>query len=265
MPTRFDLSAWIKTCANVKEAPIMRRLRPVTMFITIASLVVGVVTTTVVFNKRALSTGGIGSAEGAQVASPAVPAPQAFVPDGLPIVFSNLNAVTENRGDNKQAFVSALRFQAATTGSDRLTSLNLMVFEFDSDSKLRQVDGWIRPVDLSSGKTAEITLPIERRMPAGNRLLLAVERAGGANRRWETNLNDLVRGSAPVVAGRQPAAVYARNEAPAPDDTGAAVCSNAFRRAMALADSGVKSGLTSFTCNQHKRSFSFSFNGKSFQ
>lgn len=265
MPTRFYPSAWIKTGANVKEVPIMRRLRPATMFITIASLVVGVVTTTVVFNKRALSTGGAGSAEGAQVTSPAVPTPQAFVPGGLPIVFSDLNAVTENRGDNKQAFVSALRFQAATPGSDQLTSLNLMVFEFDSDSKLQQVDGWIRTVDLSSGKPAEITLPLGRRLPNGNLLLLAVERAGGANRRWETNFNDLVRGSAPVVAGRQPAAVFARNESPAPDDTGATVCSNAFRRAMALANSGVKSGLTSFTCNQHKRSFSFSFNGKNLQ
>jgi hypothetical protein len=45
--------------------------------------------------------------------------------------------------------------------------------------------------------------------------------------------------------------------------SGAAACGKAFRRAMALANSGEKSGLTSFTCNQHKRSFSFSFNGKS--
>lgn len=265
MPTRFDISAWIRTCANVKEARIMRRLRPVTLFITIASLVVSVMTATVVFNKRALSTGGIGSAEGAQVTSPAVPAPQAFVPDGLPIVFSNLNAVGENRGDNKQAFVSALQFRVATPSSDRLTSLNLMVFELDSDSKLQQVDGWIRPIDLSSGKTAEITLPLERRLPAGNRLLLAVERASSADRQWKTNFTDLARGSASVVAGGQLAAVSARNEAPAADDTGATVCSNAFRRAVALANGGEKSGFTSFTCNQHKRSFRFSFNGKSLQ
>lgn len=243
----------------------MKRLRPVTLFlfITIAFLTVGAMTAIVAFNKRALSNGRAGSGEGSQGASPVVIAPQAFVPDGLPVAFSNLNAVTENSGDNKQAFVSALQFQVATPGSDQLTSLNLMVFEFDSDGKLQQVDGWIRPVSLSSGKAAEITLPLERRLPAGNRLLLTVERAGGAAKRWETNFTDLARGSASAIGGGQSAASLARNEAPAPDDTGAAVCSNAFRRAMALANSGEKSGLTSFTCNQHKRSFSFSFNGKS--
>ena len=241
----------------------MKRLRLATLFIAIAFLSVGAMMAAVAFNKRALSAGGAASAEGAQGASPIVLAPQAFVPDGLPIVLSNLNAVTENRGDNKQAFVSALQFQVVTPVSDRLTSLNLMVFEFDSDSKLQQVDGWIRPVDLSSSKATEITLPLERRLTAGNRLLLAVERAGGAVRRWETNFADLARGSASVIVGGQSPAGLARNEAPAPDDTGAAVCSNAFRRAMALANSGEKSGLTSFTCNQHKRSFSFSFNGKS--
>jgi hypothetical protein len=138
----------------------MKRLRPVTLFIIIAFLSVGTMTTIVAFNKRALSTGRAGSAEGLLGASPLVLAPQAFVPDGLPIVFSNLSAVTENRGDNKQAFVSALQFQVVTSGGDQVTSLNLMVFEFDSDSKLQQVDGWIRTVDLSSGKSAEIMLPL---------------------------------------------------------------------------------------------------------
>jgi hypothetical protein len=243
----------------------MRRLRAVTLVIAIAFLSVGAMTAIVAFNKCALSTGRAGSAEGAQGAPPVVLAPQAFVPDGLPIVFSNLSAVTENRGDNKHAFVSALQFQVATSGSDQLTSLNLMVFEFDSDSKLQQVDGWIKTVDLSSGKAAEITLPLERSLPAGNRLLLALERAGSAARRWETNFTDLARGSASAIVSGQSPAGLARNEVPAPDDTGAAVCSNAFRRATALANSGEKSGLTSFTCNQHKRSFSFSFNGKSLQ
>jgi hypothetical protein len=125
--------------AQSKESrsQVMKRLRPVILFITIASLVVGAAAAIVAFNKRDLSTGGVSPGEGARVASPAVPAPQAFVPDGLPIVFSNLSAVTENRGDNKQAFVSAVQFQVATSGGDQVTSLNLMVFEFDSEGKLR--------------------------------------------------------------------------------------------------------------------------------
>jgi hypothetical protein len=241
----------------------MRRVQPVTLFITIAFLSAGAMMAVVAFNKRALSSGGVGSTEGAQGASPAVLALQSFVPDGLPIILSDVNAFIENRGDNKQAFVSFLRFRAVALGGDQLTSLNLMAFEFDSAGKLRQVDGWIKPIDLSSGKAAEITLPLERRLPPGNRLLLAVERAGGATGRWETNFIDLAHGSASVIAGGRSPTGLARHESPAPDDTGAAICSNAFRRAMALANSGEKSDLTSFTCNQHKRSFSFSFNGKS--
>jgi hypothetical protein len=239
----------------------MKRLRQVTFLIIFASSVSGAAIIAAVLNKRALPTNWPGFAQ----TLPAVPVPLSFVPDGLPIIFSDLNAVTRSHGNDRQAFVSDLQFRVVTPGSERLTSLNLMVFEFDSDRKLQQVNGWVRAVDLPSGRATEITLPLERRLPNGNRLLLAVERASGAARRWETNFNDLARGSASVVAGGQGAAVSARNEAPAPDDTGAAVCSNAFRRAMALANSGARSGLTSFNCNQHKRSFSFSFTGKSFQ
>src|SRR5262245_35482717 len=193
---------------------VMKRLRPVTLIITIAFLSVGAMTAIVAFNKRALSTGRSGSAEGARGASPVVFAPQAFVPDGLPIVFSNLSAVTENRGDNKQAFVSALQFQVATSGGDQVTSLNLMVFEFDSEGKLRQVNGWVRPVDLSSGKSAEMELPLGRCLPNGNRLLLVVERANGVTSCWETDFADLARGVAASVVGQTSFNTAARQEQP---------------------------------------------------
>jgi len=240
----------------------MKRLRSVTLFITIASLAVTVVTATVAFNKRALSTGRVGSAKESQGASPVVLAPQAFVPDGLPIVFSDLNAVTENRGDNKQAFVSVLQFQVVTPGSDQLTSLNLMVFEFDSEGKLWRVDGWVRPIDLSPGKTAEITLPLERRLPNGNRLMLGVERANGPARQWETDFADLARSVAAATGSHPLVNTAAKQGQPAEDDSGASLCANGYRRALALAQAGDGSGVTSYTCNQHERSYQFSFNGK---
>ena len=240
----------------------MKRLRPVTLFITIASLVVGAVVAITAFNKRDLSTSGVSSAEGVRVASPAVPAPQTFVPDGLPVVLSDLNTITETRGKNKQAFVSALRFRAVTPGSDRLTSLNLMVFEFDSEGKLRQVNGWVRPVDLSSDKSAEIELPLGRRLPNGNRLLLVVERANGVTNCWETDFADLARGAAASVVGQTSFNAAARQEQPVQDDSGASLCINGYRRADALAQLGDGSGITSYTCDQHEGSYQFTFNGK---
>jgi hypothetical protein len=240
----------------------MKQLRPVTLFITIASLIVGAVMAAVVFNKRALSFGRTDSAKEANVVSPAVLAPQAFVPDGLPVVLSDINAITLSQDNDKQAFVSALQFQLVASGRDQLTSLNLMVFEFDSEGKLRRVNAWVRPVDLSSGKTEEITLPIERRLPNGNRLLLGVERANGPSSRWETDFADLAKGMAAAAGHQRLVNIAARQEQPAQDDSGALLCSEGFRRALALAQAGDKTGITSYTCNQHDRSYQFTFNGK---
>jgi hypothetical protein len=240
----------------------MSRLRPVALFITIASLVVSVVTATTIFKKRALSTGGVGSAEEWRVGSPAVLAPQSFVPDGLPVLLSDINTVTENHGDNKHAYVSSLQFRAVTPGGEEITSVSLTVFEFDSGGKLRRVDGWIKPVDLSSGKTADITLPLERRLQNGNRLLLGVECANGPSGRWETDSADLAMSVAAATRGLPLVNTIVKEEQPAQDDSGASLCANGYRHALALARAGDGSGVTSYTCNQHERSYQFTFNGK---
>jgi hypothetical protein len=184
------------------------------------------------------------------------------VPDGLPVALSDINAVTENRGDNKHAFVSALQFRAVAPSGDQLTSLSLMVFEFDSQGKLRQVNGWVRPVDLSSGKSADMELPLGRRLPNGNRLLLVVERANGVTNCWETDFADLARGVAASVVGQPSFNTAARQEQPVQDDSGASLCINGYRRADALAQLGDGSGITSYTCDQHEGSYQFTFNGK---
>jgi hypothetical protein len=117
-------------------------------------------------------------------------------------------------------------------------------------------------VDLPSGKSAEMELPLGRRLPNGNRLLLVVERANGVTNCWETDFADLARGVAASVVGQASFNTAARQKQPVQDDSGASLCINGYRRAQALAQVGVGSGVTSYICDQHEGSYQFTFNGK---
>lgn len=183
-----------------------------------------------------------------------------YAPPGAPVVFSNLTVDNDRTGSRQ--VISSLKVRVATPGNDRLTSLNLMLFEFDSGGALRRVDGWVRDVDITAGRNMEITLPVERRARDGHRLALALERANGADRRWETDFADLARGVAAAVGSHPPIDPTVRQEQPDVDDTGASLCGNGYRRALALAEAGDGSGITSYTCNQSERSYQFTFNGK---
>lgn len=191
-----------------------------------------------------------------------VPLAVALVPVGLPVALTNTTAMVESDGSSKSQPVSSINLQAVALGADKLTSLNLMVLEFDERGLLRRVDGFVKRLDLVAGKSEAVSLRLDRRVRIGYRLALAVERADSAARRWEADFNDLARGVALAVAGNPTASVTARNDAPAAPDTGASLCGNGMRRATAMAQAGDKSGLASFTCSQTEGSFTFSFNGK---
>ncbi len=186
----------------------------------------------------------------------------AFVPAGLPIVFSNLTVESEKVDDTKTEGFASLKLRAATPGSDDLTSLNLMVFEFDAANKLRRVDGFVRNIDLSAGKTSELRLELGRRIRSDRRLVLSPDHINGRSKRWKTDFSDLARGVAASIANRPLPPTRVDQEQPVPDDAGASLCGNGYRRAVLLAKGGDRSGMTSYTCNQQERSFQFSFNGK---
>ncbi len=220
-----------------------------------------VVITPAAFIARAwLYKTGLASQQEAQAQSPAQIGALTYVPPGAPVVFSNLTISGDQTGARQ--FLSSLKLRVATPGNDRLTSLNLMLFEFDAEGKLRRVDGWVRDVDLAAGKFTELTLPVERRARGGHRLALALERANGPGRRWETDFADLAKGVAAAASGNPPVNPAVRQEQPAEEDTGAALCGSGYRRALALAQAGDGSGITSYTCDQHERSYQFTFNGK---
>lgn len=212
-------------------------------------------------NSRALFSRAANMQDRQPVAVP-VPLPVVLVPAGLPVALSNSTATTESGGDNKPQLVSSINFRAASLNAEQLISLNLAVLEFDQQGALRRVDGFVRRVDLSGGRTQAITLPLDHSVRIGHRLALTVERADSTSRRWEASFNDLARGIAIVLAGSPTANVSAINEPPAPPENGAALCASGSRRALALAAAGDQSGITSYTCNQQQRSFQFTFNGK---
>ncbi len=145
----------------------------------------------------------------------------AFVPAGLPIVFSNLTVESEKVDDTKTEGFARLKLRATTPGSDDLTSLNLMVFEFDTANKLRRVDGFVRNIDLSTGKTSELTLGLGRRIRSDRRLVLSPDHINGRSKRWKTDFSDLARGVAASIANRPPPPARVDQEQPVPDDAGA--------------------------------------------
>ncbi|MDX2040608.1 MAG: hypothetical protein SF097_05130 [Acidobacteriota bacterium] len=188
--------------------------------------------------------------------------PFGFVPAGSPVRLVNLSADVFAAGKQSTQFVTTLRGRVVTVGNDKFDSLNLMVFEFDGSAMLRRVDGFVVSLDLSSVKPADLTLPLGRKVLPTSRLVLAVERANGDAKGWEMNVADLARGSAAVAAERTPPGLNAREGNAVRHDSGAALCSNGFRRAMALAQLGDKASVTSFTCDQQEGSFTFTFQPK---
>ncbi|MBL8191080.1 MAG: hypothetical protein JNK38_23890 [Acidobacteria bacterium] len=192
----------------------------------------------------------------------AVLPPFGFIPAGAPVRLVNLSSDVFAAGKKNTQFVTTLKARVVAIGNDKLDSLNLMVFEFDGNALLRRVDGFVVPVDLSAAKPADLTLPLGRKVLPTSRLVLAVERANGDARGWDMNIIDLVRGSASVAAERTPPGLSVREGSAVRPDSGADLCSNGFRRAMALAQLGDRASVTSFTCDQQEGSFTFTFQPK---
>lgn len=195
----------------------------------------------------------------------AVLPPLGFSPAGSPVRLVNLSSDVFAAGKQNTQFVTALKAQVVAIGNDKLNSVNLMVFEFDGNAMLRRVDGFVVPVDLSAARPAELTLPLGRRVLPTSRLVLAVERANRDAKGWEMNVTDLVRSSVAVATDRTPPGLSAKENSAIRPDSGAELCSNGFRRAMALAQLGDRANVTSFACDQQEGSFTFTFQAKQVQ
>lgn len=184
-----------------------------------------------------------------------------FVPSGVPLVFSDLKVTKEPTGKGPDENLFAASVRVAGAGAEEVATINLALFEFDGSGALRRVDGWIKDIDPASGRTTQLTLRLDRRSNPETRLILTAERVLGRERQWEMDYTDLARGVAADAAGREHTP-FVRQDPPTGNPTGAALCSEAFRRAMELVRAGDGQSVTSFTCDQTERSYRFTFNGK---
>lgn len=186
-----------------------------------------------------------------------------YVAPGFPLVVSNAVIISPKAANEKQEGVALAKFTVTNRDAAKVNSLYLALLDFQNAAKLRRVDGWVKDVRLAPGSSTEITFELGRRVTMGDKLILAIERVNGVEATRDTNFLDLAQNVAAVLSGGNPAGPRIESSsAILPDDSGAALCSNAFRRAMALTQTGDKSGVTSFTCDQAERSFTFTFNGK---
>lgn len=187
-----------------------------------------------------------------------------FVPTGVPVTLSNVMArVSKNDGSKIDGPVQ-VRLQVSLPTGEPLQSINFVLLSFKSSGDLEWVKGWVRTLDFSSGGSTELTLDLNRRVTNGDKLVLAVERARSAATTYQTDFTEL---SDAVIANvrKQAAALVPvqRTAAPLPDESGAVLCNNAYRRALFLIQSSEKKndklGLTSLICNQQELSYTFSY------
>lgn len=190
-----------------------------------------------------------------------------LVPVGIPVAVSQLALVSEQSESPKTgkpvSGPAQLKFRLHPQEGEKLTSVNLALFEYGENGALRAVNGWVRQQELSDPGGAEFTLELERRVAPGARLVLAVERGNNRETTRDAVFIELAHASSSKAVGRPFAVPASKSSAEAqPDESGSALCANAYRRAMALAQEGDRSGITSFTCDQSGSSFSFSYPDK---
>lgn len=197
----------------------------------------------------------------AQEPQPSAGAVKVFVPSGVPLTFSDLRLTKQTIGRGPDERIYDLRVNVSATGGAEVGTLNLALFEFDSSGILRRVDGWIKDIDPTSGRVTELALRIDRKTTPETRLILTAERVLAQDRQWEMDYTDLARGASADASGREHVP-FVRQDPPVGNPSGAALCSEAFRRAMELVRAGDGQSVTSFTCDQTERSYRFTFNGK---
>ena len=202
----------------------------------------------------------------------------AFVADEMPVTLTGLTIVKDqpaakaagqavaqasDQAANTAEGLPQLEFKVASKGGHKIKSLTFALYEFDEKGLLRRVDSWAQAMDVNDERgPAKITLQLERKLNPQHRQVLALEHVRSEGATWRADGPGLGRAANKTSNGAPSSAVVNRIEKVLPDDTGSVLCSNGFHKAMRLAQLGDGQNVTSFTCNQSNRSFSFTFNGK---
>jgi hypothetical protein len=210
--------------------------------------------------------GIIARGSAAQKAAILPPAAFAHVPAGIPVALSNLSLVHDDDGNAKKPRFDAITFRIAGLAAQRLTRLNFTLFEFDAKGALRRVSGFTNEQEGLRQAGEEIRLPYERRLDPADRLVLAVESAGGDDRTWEVDFTALAKQAANIAKGKPLDPPSIKELAAREADFGSAFCLNGIRRGRALAQPATPderpAKITSYACDQTRRSFAFEIFGK---
>jgi len=233
----------------------MKRIRPVTLSILIASalvLMIGYAKT------RALRSAAGG---GSRIASPQ--AQQAigvgvFVSQEMPVRFAEAVA----RNDKGSA---DLTYTLTNNSGGSIGGFDLALFDFNLAGKLMGVQSWRVETKIEAGASQSFPLNLRHRAVPGGRLVLCVEAVRGDADAWQVDFNDLAQAIGASVEGATvtPPEVKRRAEKVSVS-FGGAYCSDAFAKAFRLAKSGDGKGLTSFACDRNQRFSAFGFDAKSF-
>ena len=193
-----------------------------------------------------------------------------FVADDMPVAITGFT-VASNQAANKTTGATAdqtedlpqLEFNVASKGGHKIKSLTFTLYDFDEKGLLRRVESRGQTIDVNDTRgPAKITLQLERKLNPLHRQVLALEHVRSEGATWRTDGPGLGRAANRTSNGLPSSALVNRIEKVLPDEVGSVLCSNGFRRAMQLAQLGDGQSVTSFTCDQSSRSFSFTFNGK---
>ncbi|NOT59947.1 MAG: hypothetical protein HOP19_06940, partial [Acidobacteria bacterium] len=164
---------------------------------------------------------------------------------------------------NQPEGMPQLEFNVASRGGHKIKSLTFALFDFDEKGLLCRVDSWGQTMDVNDEKgPAKITLRLERKLNSQHRQILALEQVRSERATWRADAPGLGRAANKASNGLPSSAMVNRVEKVLPDATGSVLCSNGFGKAMQLAQLGDGQNVTSFTCDQNQRLFSFTFHGK---
>jgi hypothetical protein len=186
-----------------------------------------------------------------------------FNPAGMPV-----RIATTTAGTDKGA--TSLNYSIANTSGTEISSLDLVLFDFDPAGKLMKSQAWNLQTSLKAGASANFSQRLKSRATKNSRLILSVEavRSDADFSRntatgWQVGFNELAQTVALVATGgKDPGLQSAQRPTKIAELAGSAYCSDAFVKAFQLSKISDAKALSSFTCDHHERTFVFGFNGK---
>ncbi|MBS1791713.1 MAG: hypothetical protein JST85_28655 [Acidobacteria bacterium] len=180
-----------------------------------------------------------------------------FNASGLPVQVTAITAVNDKGASN-------LSYTIANTGTTKVSSMELAVFDFNPTGMLMSVQTLSLQANLDASASRSLSLSLKRRVTPGRRVVISVEAARSDTRTWQVGFDELAQAIAVSITNpRGPVPVAKQTPEKIPELYGGAFCSDAFGKAFRLSKLGDGKALSAFTCDRDQRFSAFGFNAKS--